>query len=144
MKYEIEIEGLPDNWKPVAFRIGYPGECTIDCGEAIRLVIPTKFPCLIVEKIQPRRMSNIEILVEEAIKKISNMTPDEIKQMFIKHGYDPEGSKQPRRIVLEETEELKVPEHGEFYSDGIALLECTIETECSSPCTIWRKIKEDE
>lgn len=55
-KHEIDIPELPEGWKPVAFRIGEPNETVIDCGEVLLLDGQTKFPCLIVEKPQPRRI----------------------------------------------------------------------------------------
>lgn len=55
-KHTIEIEGLPEEWEPVAFRIGNPKEHIIDCGEVLLLDSVTKFPCLIIKKKQPRRI----------------------------------------------------------------------------------------
>jgi len=49
----IEVEGLPEGWKAVAFRIAY-NEYVIDCGQVV-FATYTKSPRLIVEKIQPRR-----------------------------------------------------------------------------------------
>ena len=56
MKQEIEVEGLPQGWKAVAYRrpIGNIEYVFID-GE-IRQAKPTDGVCLIVEKIQPRRV----------------------------------------------------------------------------------------
>lgn len=69
MKYEIEIPDLPDGWRAVAYRIGVNGETIIDCGEIVTLDADTKFPCLIVEKIKPRR-----IVLEETseFRKVKN------------------------------------------------------------------------
>ncbi len=63
MKYEIDIEGLPEGWKAVAYRIA-SNENVIDCGGVHFVTGTTKFPCLIVEKIQPRR-----IVLEETEEK---------------------------------------------------------------------------
>lgn len=60
----IEVEGLPEGWKAVAYRrpIGNIEYVFID-GE-IRQAKPTDGVCLIVEKIQPRR-----IVLEETEEK---------------------------------------------------------------------------
>lgn len=55
MKHTIEIEGLPEGWEAVDFRIA-SNENVIDCGEVIFVTGPTKFPCLVVKKKQPRRI----------------------------------------------------------------------------------------
>lgn len=53
----IEVEGLPKGYKPVAFRIGLKGELAFDCNRVIEITgNRTKFPCLIIEKIQSRRI----------------------------------------------------------------------------------------
>ncbi len=51
----IEVEGLPKGWMAVAYRIA-SNENVIDCGEVLFVTGTTKFQCLVVEKIQPRRM----------------------------------------------------------------------------------------
>lgn len=63
-KHEIEIPGLPEGWKAVAYRV--PTDkidyvLTDDC--EIILANNIRFPCLIVEKIPPRR-----IVLEETEK----------------------------------------------------------------------------
>lgn len=55
--YNIEIEGLPDGWKPVAYRIPKNREKVFI--QARITTVPDDnaiFPCLIIEKIQPRRI----------------------------------------------------------------------------------------
>ena len=57
MKHEIEIEGLPEGWKAVAYRVPVDKiehVLTDDC--EIILANNIRFPCLIVEKIPPRRI----------------------------------------------------------------------------------------
>ena len=57
MKHEIEIEGLPEGWRAVAYRVPVDKiehVLTDDC--EIILVNNIRFPCLIVEKISPRRI----------------------------------------------------------------------------------------
>ena len=48
MKYEIEIEGLPEGWKPVKLKVGTHG----NVAQEIHYVESV----LIIEKIQPRRI----------------------------------------------------------------------------------------
>ena len=102
MKYEIEIEGLPEGWKPVAYRYGKPDESCFLEGRILEISKVNK---------------NYEQLI---VKKI-----------------------QPRRIVLEETTELRIPNPGEWYctSNG-SIARCNgIKY---SPSVIWREVKEDE
>lgn len=66
MKYEIEIEGLPEGWKPVAYRHANH-ESIFECGKVVKCT-KSKYPCLIVEKIKTRRIVLEE--TEEVNKKI--------------------------------------------------------------------------
>lgn len=57
MKHEIEIEGLPEGWKAVAYRVPSKYEYTLSDDW---MVVPAKgieFPVLIIEKMKPRRIA---------------------------------------------------------------------------------------
>lgn len=99
MKYEIEIEGLPEGWKPVACRVPMIGEPCFEDGN-IFVAKASISPCLIVEKIKPRR------------------------------------------IVLEETEELSDPEWtGQIWvimKDG-NIAEIRVRSD-----KVWREVKETD
>lgn len=57
MKHEIDIPGLPEGWKAVAFRVPKYGESIIDYSGDLRTVTGHyQQPRLIVEKIPPRRI----------------------------------------------------------------------------------------
>lgn len=57
MKHEIEIEGLPEGWRAVAFRVPKDGESIIDFSGDLRTVAGHyHHPRLIVERIKPRRV----------------------------------------------------------------------------------------
>lgn len=57
MKYEIEIEGLPEGWEPVAYRIPSEGEYYISTDNVIEKAGNNHWnPWLIVRKKQPRRI----------------------------------------------------------------------------------------
>ena len=74
-KQTIEVEGLREGLKAVAFRIGLNGELAFDCNRVIEITgNRTKFPCLIVKKIQPRR-----IVLEETDTNASALAGQEIK-----------------------------------------------------------------
>jgi hypothetical protein len=56
-KQTIEVEGLPEGWKAVAFRLPVTGEFYVSVGgEVITACRCSEQPRLIVEKIQPRRI----------------------------------------------------------------------------------------
>ena len=57
MKYEIDIEGLPEGWKPVAFRLPKKSEYFLKC-EQIDVAMDDAFltEYIIVEKIKPSRI----------------------------------------------------------------------------------------
>lgn len=60
MKYEIEIEieEIPDGWKPTAFRKALAGECYLNyCGKAVQAKYDTVLRWVILEKIEPRRIT---------------------------------------------------------------------------------------
>ena len=65
MKYEIEIEGLPEGWEPVAIRKQKLGEhiFCLDTGFVVPADHRTPKAHLIVKKKQPRR-----IVLEEVTK----------------------------------------------------------------------------
>lgn len=58
MKYEIEIEGLPEGWRAVAYRKPKKSEKYFDVEE--KRILTAAFDCgsarLIIEKIPPRRI----------------------------------------------------------------------------------------
>lgn len=55
-KFEIEIPGLPEGWKPVAYRPMKEGEHRFDFGRVSLATSDTSAPYLIVEKIKPKRI----------------------------------------------------------------------------------------
>lgn len=57
----IEIEGLPEGWKGVAYRRPYPQEYILKSEGAMKVRIRGEQPWLIIEKIQPHRISFDEI-----------------------------------------------------------------------------------
>lgn len=58
MKHEIEIEGLPEGWKAVAYRVPAVHEYIFDqeAGIVVKSILRTPIIRLIVEKIPPRRI----------------------------------------------------------------------------------------
>ena len=61
MKYEIDIEGLPEGWKAVAYRVPKGNIEFVFIENVVREAKPQDKKCLIVEKIQPRRIAFDEI-----------------------------------------------------------------------------------
>ena len=57
----IEIEGLPEGWKAVAYRVPKGNIEFVFIENVVREAKPQDKKCLIVEKIQPRRISFDEI-----------------------------------------------------------------------------------
>ena len=55
MKYEIEIEGLPEGWEPVCYRPANEGEYYLQNG-VVYSSIDMTYPRIIVKKKQPRRL----------------------------------------------------------------------------------------
>ena len=60
----IEIEGLPEGWKAVAYRVPKGNIEFVFIENVVRKAKPQDKKCLIVEKIQPRR-----IVLEETEEK---------------------------------------------------------------------------
>ncbi len=52
----IEIEGLPEGWKGVAYRRPYPQEYILKSEGAMKVRIRGEQPWLIIERIKPRRV----------------------------------------------------------------------------------------
>jgi len=80
MKHEIEIEGLPEGWRAVAYRLPKKSEQYFDPAKDLVITAPADYyyqAYCIVEKIQPRR------------------------------------------IVLEETDEVRRPKYGEYFREGL-------------------------
>ena len=99
MKYEIDIEGLPEGWELT--RLKLPDDCI-------------------------EQTNNLTI-------SINNQTGAVFSLKKLK----------PRRIVLEETTELRIPNPGEWYctSNG-SIAQCYgIKV---TPALIWKEIKENE
>jgi len=101
----IEVEGLPEGWKAVGYRVGRAGvEHTLDdsmkpmlCHECMT------YPVLIVEKIQPRR------------------------------------------IVLEETQETRELQEGDFYESQAGYIHQWAWGHVSeSKYKVWREVKETD
>lgn len=55
MKHTIEIEGLPEGWEPVAFRVPEPGEYFF-IDDNVEFSVIASLPYLIIKKKQPRRI----------------------------------------------------------------------------------------
>jgi hypothetical protein len=66
MKYEIEIEGLPEGWRAKEFRLGEIDEPYYDPAtkSICRLLLGSTVGVLIVEKIQPSR-TELNLSVDE-------------------------------------------------------------------------------
>lgn len=56
----IEIEGLPEGWKAIAYRRPYPQEYILKSECAMKVRIRGEQPWLIIEKIQPREITLVE------------------------------------------------------------------------------------
>jgi len=56
MKYEIEIEGLPEGWEPVAIRMPHNGEYVLFKGNVEEVDGDGEVERLVVKKKQPRRI----------------------------------------------------------------------------------------
>lgn len=54
--YEIPIEGLPEGWRAVAYRVPKGNIEFVFIENVVREAKPQDKKCLIVEKIQPRRI----------------------------------------------------------------------------------------
>jgi len=104
MKYEIEIEGLPEGWEPVAYR--HPAD-------------------------------DEDVLIEGEIRKGRN-TNKCYEQLIIK-------KKQPRRIVLEETETYKTDTNsGYVLLDGKRIDYLLAGQSLAPPHKIWREVSETD
>lgn len=55
-KHEIEIEGFPEGWQAVAYRVPGDGERILSDDYVAVKANGIKIPCLIVEKIKPCRI----------------------------------------------------------------------------------------
>ena len=60
----IEVEGLPEGWKAVAYRRPYPQEYILKSEGAMKVRIRGEQPWLIIEKIKPREITLVETDVE--------------------------------------------------------------------------------
>ena len=56
----IEIEGLPEGWKAVAYRVPKGNIEFVFIENVVRKAKPQDKKCLIVEKIQPREITLVE------------------------------------------------------------------------------------
>lgn len=57
MKHTIDIEGLPEGWEPVAFRVPHKGDSIVSYSGALQVVADVyRQPRLIIKKKQPRRI----------------------------------------------------------------------------------------
>jgi hypothetical protein len=63
MRYEIEIEGIPDGWEAVAHRLPKTNEHTLSDDNQVVTTKGIRYPVLIIRKKQPRR-----IVLEETNK----------------------------------------------------------------------------
>ena len=103
-KHEIEIPDLPEGWRAVAYRKPVNGrDHTLSDDDDPFLCMAIDYPCLIVEKIKPRR------------------------------------------IVLEETSEVRKASHGEYYYHEdygrVMCWPCHMQTEVKYK--IWRVVEEE-
>jgi len=55
-KYEIEIPGLPEGWRPVAYRSVRPGEHVWHAGGVEQSLCGSRASYLVVEKLKPKRI----------------------------------------------------------------------------------------
>ncbi len=99
MKYEIDIKGLPEGWKPVAYRRTLQNEYYLTNRG--------------VEK-APYNLDNLWLVVEKI---------------------------QPRRIVLEETEEFREAVKGEFCEQEDGFIFSMIRDSVGYKYKIWREVK---
>jgi hypothetical protein len=76
MKYEIDIEGIPDGWEAVAHRLPKTNEHTLSDDNQVVTTKGIRFPVLIVRKKQPRR-----IVLEETDK---TSDPDWSHTVYVK------------------------------------------------------------
>ena len=60
----IEVEGLPEGWKAVAYRVPKGNIEFVFIENVVRKAKPQDKKCLIVEKIQPREITLVETNVE--------------------------------------------------------------------------------
>lgn len=67
----IEIEGLPEGWKGVAYRRPYPQEYILKSEGAMKVRIRGEQPWLIIERIKPREITLVE--TDERCSDIYNM-----------------------------------------------------------------------
>ena len=101
MKYEIEIEGLPEGWRPVAHRLPKIGDHVLYQGTIHHLDGDGIFERLVLEKIQPRR------------------------------------------VILEETQDNRVPIDGEWI-ESFGGFSKQIGRLYIGTYQIWREVKENE
>lgn len=121
MKHEIEIEGLPEGWEPVAFRIPEQGEHFYTDGN-VEFSVTASLPYLIVKKKQPRRIVLEEIpddLVSssfsETVVRIGNKWWREVKESDLSlHNTD---DKESLRLTREQCRELL-----QFSSSAIEMI----------------------
>ena len=99
----IEVEGLPEGWKAVAYRCPESGEYYLENNGVVRnhTGCKHKFPWIIVQKTQPRR------------------------------------------IVLEETGEVRKPEIGEYIQNNGNFCKCHKPERWGHEHEIWREVKEE-
>lgn len=74
----IEVEGLPEGWKAVAYRRPYPQEYILKSEGAMKVRIRGEQPWLIIEKIQSRRIVLEETEEDNGLDKFG----DPIEQQF--------------------------------------------------------------
>lgn len=56
MKHNIDVEGLPEGWKALAYRPYKPGDRVFRDGKVVDVEGYSKMSYIILEKIQPRRI----------------------------------------------------------------------------------------
>ena len=124
-KQTIEVEGLPEGLKAVAFRIGLNGELAFDCNRVIEITGNcTKFPCLIVKKIQPRRIVLEEISKEEYYRLFHDEQCTEIYNL--------------QRSYWKQVNENEVPLTNGEDKLSLSLDECKRIVNCTAPDVVSR------
>ena len=107
MKYEIDIEGLPEGWKAVAYRVPKGNIEFVFIENVVRKAKPQDKKCLIVEKIQPRR-----IVLEETgcdYKVPSGYFYGDAIAGFSKNNHDSEITLHLPKTIWREVKETDIP-----------------------------------
>ena len=130
MKHDIEIPDLPEGWEPVAYRYGHKGETGFDKELFTIDMEKTDYPLIIVRKKQPLRGLHDPLRFAEGL---IEQLPDDHEgaiNWLMNHGDGDKAGKlrkkyshpQPRRIVLEETGNIRQSCYSLKIDDGNLIL----------------------